>query len=470
MLELEGPRRGGDEDGLVHPLDELVEAQRPVVPGRRQAEAVLDEHVLARLVAGVLPVQLRDGDVALVDDAEIVLGEEVEQRVGRLAGLAAVEVAAVVLDARADAGLGQHLEVVLGAHPEALRLEQLALLLELLQALAQFDLDGADGPLDDLVAGHVVGGRVDRDVLHFVAHLPGHDVEGHDALDRVAEHLDPERSLLVGGVDLDGVAAGAERAADEVDVVAGVLEVDEAAQHLALVDLLPHRQAEDAVRVLVGRAQAVDARHRGDDDDVAAHQERRGRGVPEPVDLVVDGRVLLDVGVRRGQVRLGLVVVVVADEELDPVLREQVAQLRGELGGERLVGLDDEGRALHLLDHPGDGRRLARAGDALEGLVAVAARDPVGQRGDGLRLVARRLERGDDLEIGHGSPRLPGGCAGPTGPAGVRSGGSAASPAVRPTPPPPSPGGSSFWAASSQSQSLATSRSRAGRSAELSRT
>ena len=72
---------------------------------------------------------------------EVVLGEEVEQRVRRLARRAAVEVAAVVLDAGADAGLGQHLEVVLGAHPEALGLEQLALLLELLQALAQLDLD-----------------------------------------------------------------------------------------------------------------------------------------------------------------------------------------------------------------------------------------------------------------------------------------------------------------------------------------
>jgi hypothetical protein len=99
-------------------------------------------------------------------------------------------VAAVVLDARADAGLGQHLEVVLGADPEALRLEELALLLEVLQALPQLHLDAADRPLDDLVAGDVVGGRVDGDVLELVAHLARQHVEGHDALDGVAEHLD----------------------------------------------------------------------------------------------------------------------------------------------------------------------------------------------------------------------------------------------------------------------------------------
>ena len=57
----------------------------------------------------------------------VVLREEVEERVGGLPRRAAVEVAAVVLDARADARLGQHLEVVLGADPQPLGLEQLAL-------------------------------------------------------------------------------------------------------------------------------------------------------------------------------------------------------------------------------------------------------------------------------------------------------------------------------------------------------
>jgi len=110
----------------------------------------------------------------------------------------------------------------------------------------------------------------------------------------------------------------------------------------------------------------------------------------QPVDLVVDRRVLLDVGVGGGDVGLGLVVVVVADEVFDPVVGEELAELVGELGRQRLVGGDDQGGLLDLLDGPGDGGALAGPGDAEEGLEAVAPLDPLGQCGDRRRLVTGR--------------------------------------------------------------------------------
>ena len=139
----------------------------------------------------------------------------------------------------------------------------------------------------------------------------------------------------------------------------------------------------------------TDRRH---DDDVAAREQPGGRRVAQAVDLVVDRRVLLDVGVARRDVGLGLVVVVVADEVLDPVVREELAHLLGELGGEALVGGEDQRRALHLLDRPRDRRRLARAGDAEQRLEPIAALDARGQLRDRRRLIARRLEVGHDPE------------------------------------------------------------------------
>ena len=89
-------------------------------------------------------------------------GEVVEQGERRLAVGAAVDVHRVVLDAVAVADLLDHLEVVLRAHPQALRLEQLALLLEPGQPLLQLGLDADHGLAHPLVAGDVVRGREDH--------------------------------------------------------------------------------------------------------------------------------------------------------------------------------------------------------------------------------------------------------------------------------------------------------------------
>ena len=136
---------------LAGPLDPLLEAQRPVVGRRREPEPVVDQRLLAGAVALVLPVQLRDGDVALVDDRQVVTGEEVEQRVRRLARAATVDRPRVVLDPVAEPHLLHHLEVVAGAHAEALRLEQLALALEGGEAFLQLGLDADDRLLQALV-------------------------------------------------------------------------------------------------------------------------------------------------------------------------------------------------------------------------------------------------------------------------------------------------------------------------------
>ena len=244
----------------------------------------------------------------------------------------------------------------------------------------QLGLDGLDGPLHGLVAGHVVGGGEHDQLLDLLPDVAGEGVEAADPLHLVAEQLDAHGLLLVGGVELDGVAPHPEVAPGEHGVVAVVVEVHQLAQQVALVDGVAGAHHEDPLAVLLGRPQAVDARHRRHHDDVAPQQQARGGGVAEPVDLVVDRRVLLDVGVGGREVRLGLVVVVVRHEVLDPVVREQLLQLGRQLGRQGLVGLDDEGGALDRLDRPGDGGGLAAAGDAEQGLVAVAALDALGQQ------------------------------------------------------------------------------------------
>ena len=125
---------------MTHEALELIVLERAIVVRRREAEAVLDEVRLARPVALEHAVRLRDGLVALVDDEQEVVGEEIEQAIRGLSVFAAVEVPAVILDTVAVTELFYHREIVARPLLEAMRFEHLPLCLELGDAQLEIGL------------------------------------------------------------------------------------------------------------------------------------------------------------------------------------------------------------------------------------------------------------------------------------------------------------------------------------------
>jgi hypothetical protein len=126
------------------------------------------------------------------------------------------------------------------------------------------------------------------------------------------------------------------------------------------------------------------------DHHVAPLHQRLGRRQAHLLDVLVDRGILLDVEVARGHVGLGLVVVVVRNEVLDRVLREELAELGIELRGERLVGGENERRTPEAGDDVGHRVGLARAGDAEQRLESEPVADALRELLDRLGLVARR--------------------------------------------------------------------------------
>jgi hypothetical protein len=378
-----------------------------------QAEAVVHQHRLPRTVAVEHAAHLRDGDVALVDDDQGIARQVVDERGRGLPRRASREVARVVLDALAEAQLVHHLEVEVRPLLQALELEQLALALEPVEPLAQLHLDGLDRAQHRGARRHVVALGVEGEARDAMQQLPGQRIEQRERLDHVVVERDPQRLLRVLGREhVDRVPPDAKGAAAEIDVVAGVLHPGQARQQLALRHriLLPQHLAH--VLVVAGIADAVDARHRRHDHGIVALEQALGRRQAHLLDVLVDRAVLLDVEVARGDVGLGLVVVVVGDEVLDRVLGEELAEFRVELRGERLVGRDHERGPAGLRDDVGHRVGLARARDPQQRLVGETVVQALDELLDRLGLVARRRERamqaegasgiGDDV---HGSRR-----------------------------------------------------------------
>ena len=118
----------------------------------------------------------------------------------------------------------------------------------------------------------------------------------------VPEEADPDGPAFVPhGEDVQRVSPDPEGAPLEVEIVPLELDVHELAHDLLPAHLHAGPQGEGQVQILLRVAQGVDAAHRRHDDHVPSLVQGAGGGVAEPVDLLVDGGGLLDIGVAGGE-------------------------------------------------------------------------------------------------------------------------------------------------------------------------
>ncbi len=276
--------------------------------------------------------------MALVDDQQRIARQIVEQARRRLAGLAAGQIARIVLDAGAVAHLVHHLHVEHRALFEALRFHQLVGRPQLRQPLAQLGANLIDGTDQPLLGRDVVRAGVDREARHLAHDRPGQRVEYSERVDRLVEQLHAHRLALgFGREDVDHIAAHAIGALRQVQLVARVLHVREAAQQPALVHAVATHQVQHHGEIGRRIAEAIDRRHGGHDDRIRSLEQRLGRRQAHLFDVLIDRRVLLDKRIARGHVGFRLIVVVIRDEILDRIVREELPELAVQLRRQSLV-------------------------------------------------------------------------------------------------------------------------------------
>ncbi len=299
----------------------------------------------------------------------------------------------------AVADLLHHLHVVADPLLDALRLQGLVLVQKLVPPELHVPLDLVHGGHELSLARGVVGGGEDDGVVLAAQDLAGEGVDLGDPLDLVPEEADPDGPALVAhGEDVQRVPPDPEGTPLEVEIVPLELDVHELAHDLLPAHLHAGPQGEGQVQILLRVAQGVDAAHRRHDDHVPSLVQGAGGGVAQPVDLLVDGGGLLDIGVAGGDVGLRLVVIVIGNEVLHRRVGEEPLELGAELGRQGLVVGQHQRGLLDLLDDLGHGVGLAGARDAQQHLQFIAPEDAFAELLYGLWLVALRREGGNDLE------------------------------------------------------------------------
>ena len=289
---------GGNKDRLRPHGIPFLELERAVVHAGRQAEPVFGQRELAAVVAFVHSADLRHRDMAFIGKDDGVVGDEFKKGGRRFAGGAARQVAGIVLDAVADAGRLQHLQIEVGALFEPLCFQQFAFTHQLIEPAAQLFLDADDRLLHRGLRRHVVAVGIDTNLIEGTCLFARERIEFGDAFQFLAEEGEsPCPVFKVGGKDFKTVTAHPETATLERRIVPLVLLGHEIRDDPPLIVGAADFQVLRHGAIGFHRTDAVDTGNRSHDDHVVPLQKRTGGGVAHPVDLFVDLAFLLDIGV-----------------------------------------------------------------------------------------------------------------------------------------------------------------------------
>ena len=164
----------------------------------------------------------------------------------------------------------------------------------------------------------------------------------------------------IGHENVHMVAFHSEVAALQLNVIAHIEGIDKLTEEHVAVQRLSLLDVDDALLHGRGASHAIDARHTRHDDHILATGKQRGDcRKTKPVNLVVDGQVLVNVGIGCRKIGFRLVVVVVAHVVFHRIFGEESLHLLIELCSERLVMAQDEGRHARLCDDVGHRKCLA---------------------------------------------------------------------------------------------------------------
>ena len=340
--------------------------------------------------------------MALVDDDQKVLGEEVQEAIRARARRASVEVARVVLNAAAVPQLAYHFDVVLHALFQPFCFERLAAGLEVGDLRHEVVLNLPYGKFLGIFRSKEKIGGINLIFLKNIDARAALGIYLLDAVDFVAPVSDADNVVGVGKVDIHAVALDAEVARRGRNVVARIEAGHKAAQEFVEAQLPPYFQFDDVFVESRGIAHAVNARDgRNYHHVLAAREQRGGSGEAQFVDVLVDGKVFLDIRIRGSDIGFGLIVIVVRNVILHRILGEKALELAVKLCRERLVVAKHERGLVQLCDDVCNGKRLSRAGNALQHLSRCAGRRTCYKLLYGFGLVARRLISGMEDKAVH---------------------------------------------------------------------
>ena len=312
--------------------------------------------------------------MAFIREHQRIVGQIFKQCGRRLAGLASCQIARIILNSRAASGGFQHFNVEQGALFQTLGFEQPPCRFKLFKPQFQFVLNMQHGLFQRRPRGHVMRIGINPHALKVAGFLPRQRVKFGERVNFIAEQFNaPGPILIMGGEQVDRVAAHAEITPRKAHIIAPILQGNEIGQQLRATNFQPLGQFERHAGIAFDRANAVNARYRRHDYHIVAFQQCACCRVAHAVNLLVYIAFFFDIGVGARHIGFGLVIIVIRNEILDRIFRKEGFELAIKLRRQRFVRGKNKRRTLGAVDDLRHGEGLARTGDAKQHLVTLTS-------------------------------------------------------------------------------------------------
>ena len=231
-----------------------------------------------------------------------------------------------------------------------------------------------------------------RHVRQAGNNLTRNEIALADFFHLVAEKLDADVNRIGrSGKNFDDVAPNAERRPHEVHIFPFVLTGNEFAHEFVAIERVAFAHGNGEGEIFFRRAESVNARNGRYDYYVVTLRQTASRAVAEFIDFVVYRKVFFYISIRRGNIRLRLIIIVIGNEVFHSVFGEKLAELVTELRRESFVVRNDERGTLNVLNDVGHGERFSAARYADKHLRAKPVLYSFGEAFYRFRLIARRL-------------------------------------------------------------------------------
>ena len=252
---------------------------------------------------------------------------------------------------------------------------------------------------------HIVAGGIDGHMIQKTLGNAGNGVDLTDAVYLIPEKFHADGlACPIGGIYFQSIATKTEFITGKVQVVALIADLRQFSQHIIQRIFVANPERNHHALIVDGVTQSVEAADGRHHDHVTALKQCGGGAVAQTIDFLIDGGILLDIGIRMGNVGFRLVIVVIGNEIFHRIVGEELPELCTKLSCQGLVVGQHQSWPVQLLNDGSHGKGLAGASNTQKGLLPQSPVDTVNQTFNGLRLVAGRVVFRNEFEFVHKKP------------------------------------------------------------------